>query len=346
MTPTAGYSPSGGVCLIGFKEKFVGKCWVDKKYDVGTNLAEGTNCKKEDIKFGIEAPAQGATVDAAGVVTFGDEGAEITVTVKCGDVSDSMKLIYLKIATETFAQVPNDKKRKKLGVCEEDIVTATPEIGAVKWEIQGNGTLSTTDGFRTIYEAPDRASNQEIIKATLTTTDNKTITCSVTFSIVEPSGINLKKTSPDWHKQGKLSAGFCADVRILPLDVCFYNIQVREKEGDIVSDGYFAPLNGKKEPVNETWFGVNEGTNEFPSLKVGGDKVATQGNNIGNTAGNLTATIPLYFRRIFKAEKKYGDAIHIAKSEADGTLLTKKEGAEATAALNAPSVDLGCCGNP
>lgn len=95
---TATGSPSGGPeCKIGFKDKSVCKHFDDGSYDAAANLDSQSNCKAEDLIWGIEEPSEGATIDSHGTVTFGSVSAVVTVSVMCGTVSDTMSLRYAKI---------------------------------------------------------------------------------------------------------------------------------------------------------------------------------------------------------------------------------------------------------
>lgn len=94
-TPAEGSPSVGPVCEIGFKDKTVCKLFSDKIYDAGLNV--DTNCQQEEIIWGLEGSIYGATVDSVGVVTFGTQSEEFTVTIKCGEISDAMLLMWGKI---------------------------------------------------------------------------------------------------------------------------------------------------------------------------------------------------------------------------------------------------------
>ena len=100
-TEPANWSPSpsggGGDCKVGFKDSYVCKRFIDGAYNAGSNLHPDSNCKAEDLLWAIEEPAEGATIDGYGHVTFGPASAVITINVGCGDVVDSMTLRYAKI---------------------------------------------------------------------------------------------------------------------------------------------------------------------------------------------------------------------------------------------------------
>ena len=331
------FSPSPpGECIIGFKRKTVGTCWSEKTYDAGANLHPDTNCKKEDIVFEIPDYAWGASVDNRGIVTFGQHGADITVAVKCGGVSDTMRLIFLKINTETEAPFPEGRDRKLLGVCENVFLEVNPKLSIIQWTILGKGDLVGRD-FSPHFHAAD-SSSHPVIYATMKTPIE--ITCSVQFDVIPPTGIEIvrKPNLPDYHEQDLPSCGFCGKVYILPATVCFMGIEVREEDCLGVGQGYFLPLNGESHNPG-VWTSVSPGDNTHPSVMDGGDKCTVRGHWTWRLEwGTLTFSIPWRYKCPGKDTNYLFDTVEaLTIVDKDGKMTVSKGGCRLTKELAAPT---------
>lgn len=127
-----------------------------------------------------------------------------------------------EITSECVATTPTNRARTTIGVGEVVDLSLSPSPPCtVTWTNSGGGTLSGTT-----FTAPDRAAD-----CTITVASSAGCSCGSwvkTFSVKEPSGVQFTKSGGDKHLNGETSAGFSADVRILPTTVSFYWIQVRE----------------------------------------------------------------------------------------------------------------------
>ncbi len=144
----------------------------------------------------------------------------------------------------TVVTSPKDRKRTKVGVGEKvDLKAPCP----ADWTIQGGGVLSTATSATTQFTAPETAA-QVIITAKLHV-DNSTKT--VTFNVVEPSGITFVKTANITNNSNTLlQAGFQAAVYITPSDVNFTAISVGENAAPAITTGHYTSLypNGFNHP--------------------------------------------------------------------------------------------------
>ncbi len=345
--------PTGGVSLT--VSPGILCCGAGKKISA-TASATGKGAAKKDVT--LNWPGGSKTKKGSASHTYTVKKADCgTVLWFSGEANQKTKkegVPVVLIKTKTEAMVPANRARTKLGVCEDDFVALTPSIGTVKWKLTGQGSITSKTSHDTLYSAPDRASASERLEATFTTTkqetgEPKSIACSVTFNVIEPTGVSLENAqdSRDWHVYGLMSAGVCAKVRVLPRDVCFYQIQIREADGIITSSGYWASLNGKTEKVDTRWNPVQQGTNSYPSIKAGIDRVTGHGSNKPITkGGRLKLKIPLYFKGAIGTEKKYGEVTHFVRSDSSGWIYIFKAGAEAEHDFDDASVNLGCCPNP
>ncbi len=195
----------------------------------------------------------------------------------------------LKVDTETVATVPADRTRKKVGVGEDVELTLEPSsLSQVTWSISGNGTLSATTGNPVTFTAHDRASTPTI------TASYGGGSCSVTFTVVEPSGaiIEQEPGTGVWHIQGQPSCGFKGRPYIQPDDVSFENIEIREGEVNAVCTGYFTYQNGLLHSAG-SWVPVGPVTTGKGSKVDGVDTI--QGGSDNHTPyvdGSFTWAIP------------------------------------------------------
>lgn len=91
---SASGSGSGSGCSLKFIKNEVVFPWTTGTYDALSNL--DSNCEYNDITWGISGKSSGATMKGS-VVTFGKDGAIITIKATCKGVTSSMTLIYIKL---------------------------------------------------------------------------------------------------------------------------------------------------------------------------------------------------------------------------------------------------------
>ena len=174
------------------------------------------------LQVSFPAPASGS-----GTITMWVTGTVDRCSVQPGHISRSASYppppTVPTLETETVATAPADRTRKTVGVGEEVTLTLQPSIiSPVTWSITGDGTLSGTNGNPVTFTAHDRASTNTI------TASYDGNSCSVTFTVIEPTGVQFTKLGGDRHKNGWTSAGFQANVAILPTTVSFGRIEVIE----------------------------------------------------------------------------------------------------------------------
>jgi len=226
------------------------------------------------------------------------------------------------ITTRTLAAAPNGApdSRSKVGVNEQVELIASV---FVTWSATG-GTLSTTTGKKTIWTAPETASNE-----TIRATPGASIAtiCEKTFDVVAPNQRVLSKTSNHAYTAGRAGSGFFANINIHPLDVSFARIQVREESVLSTATGYYKSLgwNGISHPQTTNWLplGANNG-----GLR---DNVGTPppGSPSPFSTGTFNWPIPQSYKAIGAAGVHiYSTGTHIQQmNDATGTETTSKEGA-------------------
>jgi hypothetical protein len=200
---------------------------------------------------------------------------------------------------------------------------AQPPIPA-SWTATDGG-IGQAIGDVVVWTAPEVAKTCVV---TATPRDPAIGPCSVPMDAIQPTERVLTKTRDIVYQAGLAGSGFIADVTILPAEVAFERIEMREEEALGVATGYYDTVlhwNGKKHTA--TSWTVPQGKN----LKV----VDTVGTPAPGTSGPFSKgtfqwDIPQTYRAIGSAaaQPPYSTAIHLqemfAPSGAEGT---SKEGA-------------------
>ena len=229
------------------------------------------------------------------------------------------------IKTVTSAHAPDGSpdSRSVVGVTEEVAMSAARPPLPATWTAT-DGALGPPINGVVIWTAPEV---EKTCVVTATPKDPAIGPCSVSIDVVRPTERVLKKTTDVVYQAGLAGSGFIADVTILPRNVAFERIEVREEEAVGVATGYYDTVlhwNGKKHAA--TKWAVPHGNN----LKV----IDTVGTQAPGTAGPFSQgtfqwDIPQTYRAIGStaAQPPYAIAIHLqemfAPSGAEGT---SKEG--------------------
>lgn len=229
------------------------------------------------------------------------------------------------IKTVTAAHAPDGSldSRRVVGVREEVAMSAAQPPIPATWTAT-DGTLGPPISDVVVWTAPEV---EKTCVVTATPRDPAIGPCSVSIDVVRPTERVLKKTTDVVYQAGLAGSGFIADVTILPREVAFERIEVREEEAVGVATGYYDTVlhwNGKKHL--ETKWTVPHGNNLKVIDTVGTPAPGTPG---PFSQGTFQWDIPQTYRAIGStaAQPPYAIAIHLqemfAPSGAEGT---SKEG--------------------
>jgi hypothetical protein len=240
------------------------------------------------------------------------------------------------MTSETFTTLPQDRKRKKLGVGEKVSLTLKPaSLPSPSWKLVGHvGTseIRPTEGIMSELTAGERVCGP-VPEATI-----KGKKVKIDFNVVEPDGVTIKQEigSNIWHIRGKGSAGFLGQAYITPNDVSFARIETREQTCAGVGTGYFAGSNGRQHPLGQ-WVYVVEGDEENPSASDALDEIRTDANNPPFSTGNFDWPIPWQFRVLGGGEKTFTTVTHHEEISATGKTTISKGGTSISRELNDPT---------
>ncbi len=136
------------------------------------------------------------------------------------------------ITSQTRATSPANRTRRTIGIGEDVDLTVSP--GPATWNIaSGSGTISAASGTTVTLTAPDRATTVTI-QAT-----GAGCTCSITFEVIEPTGLLFEKASNFKHTIRRPDCGYLAKVYVQPDTVSFHNIEIRELNSAAALTGFY-----------------------------------------------------------------------------------------------------------
>lgn len=148
------------------------------------------------------------------------------------------------ITSETVATQPTNRARTRIGAGEEVNLIVSP--GPATWtatpsdliEIPANVAVNASTTIR--VKALDKVGNVTI------TAKAGTCECSIILTIVLPAEIRMRRLpgSSIFHVKGLPSCGFFGQPYILPNDVNFYNVSIRELDDQFTATGPFTFVNG------------------------------------------------------------------------------------------------------
>ena len=164
------------------------------------------------------------------------------MTVQCGECddqyTDEVKTVVLVLEHETVATIPGNRERLKLGITEEVDLWVTPSE-RVRWRLSGNGALKNFKGPQTTLMAGETSGSERI---TVSAEDGSELG-TISFDVVEPSRLQFDKLSEllnGYFGYGRAGAGMELEITILPDDVSFNGLYIKEIPGPGTNvTGYF-----------------------------------------------------------------------------------------------------------
>lgn len=247
------------------------------------------------------------------------------------------ELFVMKFETLTEASIPSDWKRKKLGVAEPVDITVTPQnAGNIVWSLanQQDSSLLQTSSYKPRFTAASLQCNPEL-KADF----GNGITHTLNFQVVEPTGEMAEKESDLSPADMGITAqqqgvGMNLIITLLPNDVSFENLEVRELSGPASNQtGYFLQYTGgdRYHAANPDWqrvdknnqYGDQAGFWDWPKIMVKG--------NLQWIPGSYEWDIPLRWRVPGKPERNLPSRIQKHEINGnDGSSTETKLGQSAT----------------
>jgi len=156
------------------------------------------------------------------------------------------------ITTRTLVSAPDGTPdtRTTVGVNEPvEMTSATPAVWSTK-----HGTITTVSPTKALWTAPATGVIC-VVKAVLATGK----VCLRLMNVVAPKGRALRRKTDTSYTSGLAGSGFVADVTIMPTNVSFSRVEVREESVNSVATGYYDTVlgwNGITHPVG-SWLPVD-----------------------------------------------------------------------------------------
>ncbi|WP_346290789.1 hypothetical protein [Sphaerothrix gracilis] len=191
-----------------------------------------------------------------------------------------------------------------------------------RWSATG-GSISPVEGAAVTWTAPATGS-----QVTVTANPNRGRPCSVVMTAISPSRRLLSNPIDRVYTAGLAGSGFVADVTIMPINVSFSRIQVREEEVNASATGYYDTVLG--------WDGIRHPAGVWltPNIQNSGavDTVGTNPPGTGGpfSRGEFTWAIPQHYRIMGDGGNgmSYSTGVHAQVMIGnDGSEGTAKEGA-------------------
>ena len=194
--------------------------------------------------------------------------------------------------------------------------------------------LNAVMGNPVTFTAYERAS-VSIITATY-----KGVTCTIAFNVVEPNGVTMEQVPGTgvWHRNGFASAGFLGRPFIMPNDVSFINVEIREQVCTGTGTGFYSPLNGIQHSLG-TWLSVGVGTDTKPNVLNGTDIIKSGSFSPPFSVGAFIWPIPWEFRVSSGSAKVFTTVSHQQEADAQGKVTISKGGVSKTTNANDPDSD-------
>jgi hypothetical protein len=178
------------------------------------------------------------------------EGPVNVTAVYNGEVSYAAIVTAVKLDWTTVATTPTDRKRTTVGVGEEVNLSVLPSTASpVAWSLwptTGAGTLSASSGSTITFTAGDTGADPTIY-VVIGDAESIGAECIVSFSVIPPSGVAFIELA-DRHLQWSCSAGFHAQVTILPTNVSFYRTAISELECYATTTGCYDVWKNQQHP--------------------------------------------------------------------------------------------------
>ena len=225
------------------------------------------------------------------------------------------------IATRTLVSAPGGSPdtRKTVGVNEQ--VEMTSSVSAT-WTASA-GSVTPARGTRVTWTAPPTGAT-----CSITATPATGSPCSVSMTAIPPSARSLTKQSGRSYTAGLAGSGFVARVTIIPQNVSFSRIEVREESVNAVATGYYNKVlhwNGLSHPTG-SWIRLNASNSGII------DTVGTNppGTSSPFSAGTFSWPIPQSYRIAGSSGggNVYSTGTHTqVMAGSNGAETTSKEGA-------------------
>ena len=213
--------------------------------------------------------------------------------------------------------------------------TTTPPVD-MEWVVKaGNVNVHNKDAKGTATAQCGPKGGAAVLELRLKT-GAKTVLASKRFEVVAPEGAEFIKISDDYHVAGAASAGFVGQIRLLPTDVSFKGVEMREGAAPFEGSGCFKEAELKNAPESEliaklkdsyayihpvmgAWVKIGAG-----NKSLGADTVTTAVSKWAG-GGKFVWNIPWFYRVVgFAGDFKFTTAVHKATVDNAGTMTVSK----------------------
>ncbi len=243
---------------------------------------------------------------------------------------------HCTISSETFATIPSNRARTRIGIGEDVTLTVTP--GPAQWSVSGDAVLNPTSGSVVTFRAGSTAGSVTV------TAQGPGCTCNITFTVVEPEALYMgqQPDSVTRHVNNHPCSGFLGMPSLYPYDVNFYNVEVREQNSAATTNGYYASKSGVTHMPAGTqyssWLSIDEQQHGIMSVVNGWDKIWSGWcPGVATAAGTMTFPITWQFRCWGSSPKALRAFQQSHVCDTAGAVTTSKGGTTVSAAYADPT---------
>jgi hypothetical protein len=268
------------------------------------------------------------------------EGPVNVTAVYNGEVAFAAIVTAVQLDSTTVATIPSNRKRTTLGVGEQVTLTLSPSSASpVSWWLApsfGAGSLSASTGSTVTFTAGDTSADPTIYVMVGDSTSHQA-ECIQPFTVIPPSGVQFTKLS-ERHEQWTCSAGFHAQVTILPTMVSFYRTQISEMSCyPSAAQGCYALMSNDQHPRWSSWYTPSQDNRLSTSV----DYVFSNIVRYPYSAGLFVWNIPWNYRVIGNSSDGYSFTYldHVQTATDTGYCTMSKNGQSASFYPADPSVN-------
>lgn len=175
------------------------------------------------------------------------------------------------VTTETVAEQPSNRARKKLGVGEQVRLTASKPV---EWSNDGPGELNVLDAKNATFKAGEVASTPKIIA------NAQGQSVVIKFDVVAPSVVKMELKCYRYAEPEPAVIDWAANIHLMPDDVSFYDVQVYEPYDPTVT----ASTSG--------YFNFQQGAIHYPAGSGTSDGAASEGTSTVNSGLGTLMLLP------------------------------------------------------
>ena len=213
-----------------------------------------------------------------------------------------------------------------------ETVNLTHPPGSTSWTTT-SGQLSATTGVQIQFTAPDIGQSVKVTAGTST----------IAFSVIPPSSVYMSRYLGTGikHTQNRPDSGIQTRLYLLPDNVNFFNVQIREVDVPGVGTGVYSPFNGVSHSPHPATIPLNNIVVPSKGTQVNGKDTVYSGDPMTPAPfapGAIAFAIPYEYKVGSGSFHRFATVTQTSTLASDGSTLTSsKAGATGGTTVAAPT---------